>query len=314
MWQTLLLVELAVSIRGLVKRFGDVVAVDGVDLDVRAGESFGLLGPNGAGKTTTLEIVVGLQSATAGDVEVLGRRWGGHDRELRARLGVSLQETRFPDKLTVEEVLRLFRSFHPRGRDVREVIAEVGLEDKAGTWTTKLSGGQRQRLALATALVGDPQLLVLDEPTTGLDPQARLRIGEVIRAFRGLGRAVIVSTHYLEEAQRFCDRVAIIDHGKVIALGTPAELIASLGGEVVVEIALAQGELDDAALLGLPGVRAVRHAGTAILLAVAEAHTVVPALLDLLRARSLVLANLATRQASLEDVFLLLTGRRLRDE
>jgi ABC-2 type transport system ATP-binding protein len=285
-----------------------------VDLDVRAGESFGLLGPNGAGKTTTLEILVGLQPATAGDVMVLGRRWTGRDRDLRARLGVSLQETRFPDKLTVAEILRLFRSFHPRGRDIRDVIAEVGLEDKAQTWTSKLSGGQRQRLALATALVGDPELLVLDEPTTGLDPQARLRIGDVIRSFRGQGRAVIVSTHYLEEAQRFCDRVAIIDHGKVIALGTPAELIASLGGEVVVEIALARGEIDDEALRGLPGVKAVRRAGTAILVGVAEAHTVVPALLDLLKARSLALANLATRQASLEDVFLSLTGRRLRDE
>ena len=313
MWQTRS-VDLAVSIRGLVKNFGDVVAVDGVDLDVRAGESFGLLGPNGAGKTTTLEILVGLQPATAGDVTVLGRRWTGRDRDLRARLGVSLQETRFPDKLTVEELLRLFRSFHPRGREIRDVIVEVGLEDKAQTWTTKLSGGQRQRLALATALVGDPELLVLDEPTTGLDPQARLRIGEVIRSFRGQGRAVIVSTHYLEEAQRFCDRVAIIDHGKLIALGTPAELIASLGGDVVVELALAQGEIDDDALRGVGGVKAVRRAGTAILVGVAEAHTAVPALLDLLKSRSLALANLATRQASLEDVFLSLTGRRLRDE
>jgi len=307
-------VDSAVSIRGLVKNFGDVVAVAGVDLDVRAGESFGLLGPNGAGKTTTLEILVGLQSATAGDVTVLGRRWTGRVRDLRARLGVSLQETRFPDRLTVAEVLRLFRSFHPRGREVRDVIAEVGLEDKARTWTSRLSGGQRQRLALATALVGDPELLVLDEPTTGLDPQARLRIGEVIRSFRGRGRTVIVSTHYLEEAQRFCDRVAIIDHGRVIALGTPAELIASLGGDVVVELALARGEIEDDALRGVPGVKGVRRAGTAILVGVAEAHTVVPALLALLDSRALALANLATRQASLEDVFLSLTGRRLRDE
>jgi ABC-2 type transport system ATP-binding protein len=304
----------AVEIRGLMKRFGELAAVDGVDLEVRGGESFGLLGPNGAGKTTTLEILVGLQQATAGEVRILGRHWDGASRALRARIGVSLQETRFPDRLTVEEVLRLFRSFHPKGRDVFQVIAEVGLEDKRTTWTTNLSGGQRQRLALATALVGDPELLVLDEPTTGLDPQARLHIGDVIRSFRSHGGSVVVSTHYLEEAQRFCDRVAIIDHGKVIAQGTPSQLIASLGGEVVVELALAAGEIDDEALRALPGVRAVRRAGPAILVGVSEAHTVIPALLELLRTRSATLANLATRQASLEDVFLSLTGRRLRDE
>jgi ABC-2 type transport system ATP-binding protein len=304
----------AVEIRGLVKRFGELAAVDGVDLEVRGGESFGLLGPNGAGKTTTLEILVGLQQATAGEVRILGKHWDGASRALRARIGVSLQETRFPDRLTVEEVLRLFRSFHPKGRDVSQVIAEVGLEDKRATWTTNLSGGQRQRLALGTALVGDPELLVLDEPTTGLDPQARLHIGDVIRSFRDHGRSVVVSTHYLEEAQRFCDRVAIIDHGKVIAQGTPSQLIASLGGEVVVELALAAGEIDDEALRAVPGVRAVRRAGPAILVGVSEAHTVIPALLELLRARSATLANLATRQASLEDVFLSLTGRRLRDE
>jgi ABC-2 type transport system ATP-binding protein len=304
----------AVDIRGLVKRFDDVVAVDGLDLRIRRGECFGLLGPNGAGKTTTLEILVGLQTATAGDVRVLDCRWGEDDRALRARLGVSLQETRFPERLTVTELLRLFRSFHPRGREPAAVLAEVGLEDKADSWSVKLSGGQRQRLALAAALVGDPELLVLDEPTTGLDPQARLRIGEVIRAFRDQGRTVIVSTHYLDEAQRFCDRVAIIDHGKVIALGTPAELIGSLGGEVVIELALSGGALDDAELQALDGVRTVRRAGAAILVGATEARTVVPALLELLRTRGATLAALATRQPSLEDVFLSLTGRHLRDD
>ena len=303
----------AVEIHGLVKRFGELAAVDGIDLEVRAGESFGLLGPNGAGKTTTLEILIGLQTATSGKVRVLGDAWNGRNRALRERIGVSLQETRFPEKLTVEEILRLFRSFQDRGREIDSVIAEVGLEDKRRTWTIKLSGGQRQRLALATALVGDPELLVLDEPTTGLDPQARLRIGETIRSFRDQGRTVIVSTHYLEEAQRFCDRVAIIDHGKVIAAGTPAELIASLGGQVVVELALASGEIGDEALLSVPGVHAVRRAGPAILVGVGEAHTALPPLLDAVRAHGASLANLATRQASLEDVFLSLTGRRLRD-
>jgi len=304
----------AVSVRGLVKRYGDVAAVDGLDLEVRPGECFGLLGPNGAGKTTTIEILVGLLAPTAGEVRVLGREWGEDDRSLRSRLGVSLQETRFPERLTVAEVVGLFRSFHPRGRDPRSVIGEVGLTEKARTWTSKLSGGQRQRLALACALVGDPELLVLDEPTTGLDPQARLAFGDTILSYRDRGRTILLTTHYMEEAQRLCDRVAIIDRGKAIAVGTHAELIASLDGATVVEVALARGDLPDEAVRALPGVRAVRRENGAILVSATEAHVAVPGLLDLARERAAELAHLTLRQATLEDVYVSLTGRHLRDE
>jgi ABC-2 type transport system ATP-binding protein len=306
--------DAAVDIRGLRKTFEDVVAIDGLDLVVAAGECLGLLGPNGAGKTTTLEILVGLQRATAGEVLVLGRRWGEHDEALRARLGVSLQETRLPERLTVLEVVRLFRSFYPRGRAPAEVIEEVGLTDKAATWTVRLSGGQRQRLALACALVGEPELLVLDEPTTGLDPQARLRMGDSIRAQRDRGRTVVVSTHYMDEAQRLCDRVAVIDHGTLIALGPPARLIAALGGDVVVEISAPPDAVTEADAAALAGVSAVRRDGESLLLSTADSALTVGAVLDHARARGTALARLVTRQATLEDVFVALTGRHLRDE
>jgi ABC-2 type transport system ATP-binding protein len=306
--------ELAISLKGLVKRYDAVVAVDSLDLDVRAGECFGLLGPNGAGKTTTLEILVGLQSATAGQVAVLGREWGEDDRSLRARIGVSLQETRFPERLKVSEVVALFASFYPKSRDPLSVIREVGLAEKAGAWTSKLSGGQRQRLALACALVGDPELLVLDEPTTGLDPQARLGFGDSILAYKDRGCTILVSTHSMEEAQRLCDRVAIIDRGKVLTVGSPGDLIATLDANLVVEVEMAEGEIGDEAVLELAGVSSVRRENGAILVSIREAHITVPALLDLFRARSVVLAHLTLRQATLEDVYVSLTGRRYRDE
>jgi len=304
----------AIQLHGLVKRFDDVVAVDGLDLEIQPGECFGLLGPNGAGKTTTIEILVGLQPETAGEVRVLGSTWGRDDHALRARIGVSLQETRLPERLTVIEVLRLFRSFYPSGRAPADVIEEVGLADKARTWTVKLSGGQRQRLALGCALVGDPDLLVLDEPTTGLDPQARLHIGDVILAYRRRGRTVLVSTHYMEEAQRLCDRVAIVDHGQRLALGAPAALIAALGGDQVVELTVAGEAPPDAELAALPAVRGVRRSGRALVLSTGDARATLPAVLALAQTRGLALESLATRQASLEDVFVALTGRSLRDE
>jgi len=304
----------AVSLLGVVKRYDGVVAVDSLDLEIRVGECFGLLGPNGAGKTTTIEILIGLQEPTSGQVVVLGTKWGGDDRSLRARIGVSLQETRFPERLTVAEVVTLFRSFYPRGRDVTSVIREVGLEEKARSWTSKLSGGQRQRLALACALVGDPELLVLDEPTTGLDPQARLQFGDSILSYKDRGCTILVSTHYMEEAQRLCDRVAIIERGKAIAIGSPDELIASLDGNLVVEIEMAAGDVEDAAVRRLAGVTSVRRENGSLLVSVQEAHVTVPALLDLFRARSASLAHLTLRQATLEDVYVSLTGRQYRDE
>ena len=304
----------AVSLFGVVKRYDSVVAVDSLDLEIRVGECFGLLGPNGAGKTTTIEILIGLQEPTSGEVVVLGRKWGGDDRLLRSRIGVSLQETRFPERLTVAEVVTLFRSFYPRGRDVPSVIREVGLEEKARTWTSRLSGGQRQRLALACALVGDPELLVLDEPTTGLDPQARLHFGDSILSYKDRGCTILVSTHYMEEAQRLCDRVAIIERGTAIAIGSPGELIASLDGNLVVEVEMAAGDVEDEDVRSLAGVTSVRRENGALLVSVREAHVTVPALLDLFRTRSASLAHLTLRQATLEDVYVFLTGRQYRDE
>ena len=305
---------LAVSLRGLVKRYDTVVAVDSLDLEIRAGECFGLLGPNGAGKTTTIEILIGLLEPTAGRVAVLGQEWGKDDRSLRSRIGVSLQETRFPERLTVAEVVALFASFYPKSRDPLLVIREVGLVEKAGAWTSKLSGGQRQRLALACALAGDPELLVLDEPTTGLDPQARLAFGDSILSYKDRGCTILLSTHYMEEAQRLCDRVAIIDRGKALAVGSPGDLIATLDANLVVEVEMAAGDVEDEAVRQVAGVSSVRRENGALLVSVREAHITVPALLDLFRTRSATLAHLTLRQATLTDVYVALTGRKYRDE
>jgi ABC-2 type transport system ATP-binding protein len=306
----------ALYVRDLHKHYGDVRAVDGLDLSVAPGECFGLLGPNGAGKTTTIEICEGLLSRDSGDVELLGLRWDHDARELRQRLGIQLQETQLAEKLTVEETVRLFRSFYTRGRTVDEVIGLVQLDEKRGARVGKLSGGQKQRLALACAIVGDPDLLFLDEPTTGLDPQSRRQLWDLITEFKSLGRTIMLTTHYMDEAEMLCDRVAIVDHGKVIALGTPVELIASLGAEHVVEFALAPGtlDLDDATLRGLEGVRAVRRVAGTYELQVDALHRAVPALLTMLAQRGLELAHLTTHSATLEDVFVSLTGRQLRDE
>ena len=315
--------DLAVSVRGLRKRYADVVAVDGLDLEIAAGECFGLLGPNGAGKTTTIEICEGLNSADEGDVVVLGRRWATDERELRERLGIQLQETQLAEKLTVAETVRLFRSFYAQGRSIDDVIRLVQLDEKRDGRVGKLSGGQKQRLAIACAIVGDPDLLFLDEPTTGLDPQSRRQIWDLVEEFKSTGRTILLTTHYMDEAERLCDRVAIVDHGKIIALGTPRDLIASLGGEQVVEFVLTDsgngaGELTAEMLRQLAGVRAARSRGedhgTVWELQVAELHRTVPALLAELTRRDLHLAELRTHSATLEDVFVHLTGRQLRDE
>src|SRR3954464_3773552 len=251
---------IALSIHNLRKAYGDVVAVDGLELDIFAGECFGLLGPNGAGKTTTIEICEGLNTPDAGEVRVLGRRWGEHDRELRRLLGISLQETQFSEKLTVGETVELFRSFYPSGPAAEAVIAMVQLQEKTRARVGQLSGGQKQRLALACALVGDPELLFLDEPTTGLDPQSRRQLWELIEEFRSTGRTIVLTTHYMDEAERLCDRVAIVDHGRVIAVGTPRELIASLGVEHVVEFAASKDDgLDEQSLGALAGVHTARR-------------------------------------------------------
>ena len=305
----------ALRCRGLVKRYGSVVAVDGLDLEVGVGECFGLLGPNGAGKTTTVEICEGLNQPDEGEVEILGERWHGDGLALRARLGIQLQETKFTDKLKVREVIALFRSFYPRGRSVEDTLALVQLQEKKDAYVKGLSGGQKQRLSLACALVGDPELLFLDEPTTGLDPQSRLSTWSIVEAFKARGRTVLLTTHYMEEAARLCDRVAIVDHGKPIALGTPRELIASLGAEHVIEFAVedAAPALSAEALRGLPSVEGVAHEDGRWRLTVREVHRTVPALLAELAAKGASVSQLATHHATLEDVFVALTGRTLRD-
>jgi ABC-2 type transport system ATP-binding protein len=304
----------AVSCRGLVKRYPDVLAVDGLDLDVWPGECFGLLGPNGAGKTTTVEMLEGLTTPDAGDITLLGERWGqGRDRQLRQRLGVQLQETKLSEKLTVRETVRLFRSFFDEGRDVEEVMDLAGLQEKAAARVGKLSGGQKQRLALACALVGAPKVLFLDEPSTGLDPQARLRVWEIVEQFKQLGGTVILTTHYMEEASRLCDRVAIVDHGRIIALDAPATLIDSLGARQIITFTT-DGDIDQAELAALPGVRSVIRQSESWVLNVEQAGPVLPSVINALAARGLQMERLSTHQATLEDVFVHLTGRGLRDE
>ena len=306
-------------LRGLRKAFGDVVAVNGLDLEVAGGECFGLLGPNGAGKTTTIEICEGLTAPDAGSVELLGLDWGAGAGQLRQRIGIQLQETQFPEKLTVEETLRLFRSFFERGISVEESIRTAQLEEKRKARVGGLSGGQKQRLAMACALVGDPELLFLDEPTTGLDPQARRHLWDLVEQLKQAGRTIILTTHYMEEAERLCDRVAIMDHGRVIALGTPQQLIATVGGEDIVEFAVASGETSravvNAALLkAIPGVQSLDVDEGLHRLSVSELHTAVPRIFAVLREQGLHLSEFRTHSASLEDVFVRLTGRNLRDE
>ena len=309
----------AIRCNNLVKHYQGrppVEAVRGLDLTVEVGECFGLLGPNGAGKSTTIEIIEGLVEATSGTVEVLGLRWGERDARIKERIGISLQETRLPEKLLVRETIALFRSFYRTGLEPDEVIRRVSLEEKATARIGKLSGGQRQRLAVACALVGDPELLLLDEPTTGLDPQSRRQLWDLIWDFRSRGRTVLLTTHYMDEAERLCDRVAIVDHGKVIALGAPRELIAGLGGEHVVEFTLGNSgtaALEPASLADLPAVRSVRREADHHCLSVTEPHVALPALLNRLQQGGHELASLSTRHASLEDVFVTLTGRHLRD-
>jgi ABC-2 type transport system ATP-binding protein len=309
----------AIRCRDLRKRYPakpkPVDAVNGLDLEVERGECFGLLGPNGAGKTTTIEILEGLLPATSGEVAILGQPWGEHDRALRQRLGISLQETRLAEKLTVRETVTLFRSFYERGLDADAILAQVSLSEKAGAQVGKLSGGQKQRLAVACALVGDPELLFLDEPTTGLDPQSRRQLWDILRDLRSQGRTIMLTTHYMDEAERLCERVAIVDHGKVIALGTPQQLIAQLGGEHFIEFLLeGSSEIPEDVLKQLPCVVSVRCEQDVWCLAVTAVHLALPALLERTQQLNLPLARLTTRHASLEDVFVTLTGRHLREE
>jgi ABC-2 type transport system ATP-binding protein len=306
----------ALRVTGLRKAYQDVVAVNGLDLEVRAGECFGLLGPNGAGKTTTVEICEGLTAPDSGEVELLGMHWKTDADQLRQRLGIQLQDTQLSEKLTVYETLRLFRSFFDQGPDADEAIALVQLEEKKNSRVGNLSGGQKQRLALACALVGDPDFLFLDEPTTGLDPQARRQLWDLIEQFKSSGRTILLTTHYMDEAERLCERVAIMDNGKQIALGSPRELIASTCAEHLVAFSAGtrSDALDVPALRQIQGVRDVRSENGTVEMQVTELHLAVPALLAELTRQNIPLTELSTHSATLEDVFVSLTGRHLRDE
>jgi ABC-2 type transport system ATP-binding protein len=293
---------------------GSISAVTGVDISVDVGECYGLLGPNGAGKTTIVEILEGLLDPSSGEVELLGRTWEHDARELRVLIGVSLQETRLSEKLTVRETVELFSSFYPSRFSPSDTLNQVDLSQKGGCWVEKLSGGERQRLAVALALVGDPKILFLDEPTSGLDPQSRRDVWEVIRRFVSKGGTVFLTTHFMEEAERLCSRVAILDRGRVLVEGSPSQLIQRFGGHHLIDFAIfgeTEGLLE--ALSKLPGVESARSGGGVFSMKVHEPHVTIPALLALLEARSTKLAQLMTRQSTLEDVFVTIAGRRLQD-
>jgi ABC-2 type transport system ATP-binding protein len=307
----------AIECRDLRKTYdGKVEAVRGLSLQIETGECFGLLGPNGAGKTTTIEILEGLLQPTSGQGSIFGHSWRENERELREWLGISLQETRLSEKLTVRETIELFASFYHEPHSSDEVLDQLQLREKADAWVGKLSGGQRQRLAVATALVGNPRILFLDEPTTGLDPQSRRQLWDIIRVFQKQGGTVLLTTHYMDEAERLCNRLAIVDHGQIIAEGSPEDLIARLGGHHVVEFEASNNHAGAAVerWRTLPSVEGVRQDNGLICLTVREPHLTIPALLDAVESQGGQLEHLTTRQASLEDVFVRLTGRHLRED
>ena len=311
--------EIAIHCENLVKTYPGkppVEAVKGIDLKVEVGQCYGVLGPNGAGKTTTIEILEGLLDPTSGTAEVLGLNWNSDAQAIRERIGVSLQETVLSEKLSVLETLQMFRSFYSSGLTPDEAMAKVSLEEKANSWIKKLSGGQKQRLAVASAIIGDPELIFLDEPTTGLDPTSRRQLWDIIESFRESGRTVLLTTHYMEEAERLCDRVAIFDLGKVIAEGTPHELIRSIGAEHLVDFSTAQPLTDEqiSQLRNLPSVDNVESTDEGLQLAVGQPHVVLPPLIQFLSEKNVEMTNLTTRHASLEDVFVKLTGRHLIEQ
>jgi ABC-2 type transport system ATP-binding protein len=300
------------NVSNLVKTYGEVRAVDGVSFSVPRAEVFTLLGPNGAGKTTTLEILEGIREADSGEIEVFGRKLRRVDRATKERMGVLLQEGNFEPYLKVREVLRLFASFFRSARSPEEVLREIALEEKAASLVKTLSGGQKQRLAIGVALINDPELVFLDEPTTGLDPQARRNIWSIVSGLTAAGKTVILTTHYMDEAETLSQTVSIMDHGRVIARGTPRELTSSLGQETIVEFVA--GERAAGAAEALTGsCRSVRSEAGLVSVETDDLVATLRRLLDWSREAGVPVADMVVRQPNLEDVFLSLTGRRLRE-
>ncbi|MCC7352895.1 MAG: ABC transporter ATP-binding protein [Anaerolineae bacterium] len=306
---------LAIEVRNLVKRYGNLTAVDNINFTVNRGEVFGMLGPNGAGKTTTAECIAGLRQPDGGDITVLGMKVGPDTHRIKARIGVQLQTAALYPLLTVREVLDLFASFYPNQKkrvNLDELVALVDLQEKAKTYTKALSGGQRQRLSVALALVNDPEIIFLDEPTTGLDPQARRSMWDIISRFRDQGKTIFLTTHYMEEAERLCDRVAVVERGRIIALGSPADLITTHFKESAIEVQTPASPADTI-LSNLPGVsHAQRENGRLTLFTVAVLATMA-GLMELSESGQVTFKDVTMRRATLEDVFLKLTGRRIRD-
>jgi ABC-2 type transport system ATP-binding protein len=302
----------AIRVRGLTKRYGDIQAVDGIDFDVAPGEIFGLLGPNGAGKTTTVEILEGLRTPDGGEATVLGLDVARDADALKPRIGVSLQTAAMYPKLTVTELIDLFRSFYPKARSTEELIEALDLGERKDARSQVLSGGQRQRLAVALSLVNDPELVFLDEPTTGLDPAARRSLWELVQGLQADGKTVLLTTHYMEEAEVLCDRIAIMDHGRILEMGTVEQLVAKRFQERTVRFDHLDG-VSPAELAALPAVTNVKEDEGEVLVYTRDVGPTIGALLALTEARGLEPQNLAIRRATLEDVFLDLTGRALRD-
>ena len=301
-----------IVVRSLRKQFPKVLAVAGVDLDVAAGEVFGLLGPNGAGKTTTLEMIEGLTPPDAGEIAISGLNWGQNAQQIRSRIGVQLQATSLYNKITPREALDLFGSYYPKRRATEELLGLVQLKDKADAYHITLSGGQAQRLALALALVNDPEVVFLDEPTAGLDPQGRRSLWEIVRAMKAEGRTTMLTTHYMDEAEALCDRLAILDHGKILRSGTPAELIASLGIPSVVELTF-DGAAPDPSAFASRLNSAIEARGDVWEIPTPDPKTLLPRLFTTIESARLEYNQVHVRRATLEDVFLHLTGRSLRE-
>lgn len=300
------------QVENLFKSYGHVEAVRGVNFSVEEGEVFGLLGPNGAGKTSTVEILEGLRDLDSGRVSVCGLDPQRDSQALKHEIGAALQSTSLPDKLRVMEALRLFAGFYKRRRNPEELLKRFGLEEKRNTFYSQLSGGQKQRLALAMALVNDPRVLFFDEPTAGLDPQVRREIYDIIEELKREKKTILITTHYIEEAERLCDRVAIVDHGKVVALGTPRELKSRAGGATRIEVRLSKPESDEK-LKTLDGVADARQVdGTYVIHSNRPPKTIVD-LVKHLESDGNELVSLEIASPSLEDVFIEMTGRRLRD-